>query len=236
MRIAELLNLCEKPQLLDEKTLPELEVLLEEYPFFQTLRLLYLLNLQKVKDLNFIPELRKMAVCAVDNRKVYYLLEKNKFLPLEIDLLHNEIEKSYPDFTLVDFFLSTGSYAMSDQNQERSDDYVSNFLSEHETDEKTKPMPHQDVIDDFLEADKISPVKIVLSKNTEDIPPPLDNDLDQVNELTFFSETLSKIFIKQKKYDRALEILRKLSLLYPEKNSYFAAQIQILENTINNNK
>lgn len=44
-----------------------------------------------------------------------------------------------------------------------------------------------------------------------------------------FTETLAKIYIKQKRYDKALEILRSLSLKNPEKNIYFADQIRFLE-------
>ena len=51
-----------------------------------------------------------------------------------------------------------------------------------------------------------------------------------------FTETLAKIYIKQRRYDKALEIIKKLSLNYPKKNAYFADQIRFLEKLIINAK
>ena len=39
------------------------------------------------------------------------------------------------------------------------------------------------------------------------------------------TETLAKVFLKQKKYGKALKAYRILSLKYPEKNAFFAVQI-----------
>jgi hypothetical protein len=51
-----------------------------------------------------------------------------------------------------------------------------------------------------------------------------------------FTETLAKIYLKQKRYDRALEIFKNLNLKYPEKNVYFADYIRFLEKLITNIK
>ena len=40
------------------------------------------------------------------------------------------------------------------------------------------------------------------------------------------TETLAKVFTKQKKYNKALEAYQILILKYPEKNSFFADQIK----------
>ena len=53
---------------------------------------------------------------------------------------------------------------------------------------------------------------------------------------TFFTESLAKIYIKQRRYEKALQIIKKLSLKYPEKNIYFADQIRFLEKLIINTK
>ena len=53
-----------------------------------------------------------------------------------------------------------------------------------------------------------------------------------VAENSFFTETLANIYIKQGKYDKALEIIKRLCLEYPNKNRYFADQIRFLEKII----
>ena len=52
----------------------------------------------------------------------------------------------------------------------------------------------------------------------------------------YFTETLAKIYVKQQRYDKALEIIKKLNLKYPKKNAYFADQIRFLEKLIINAK
>jgi hypothetical protein len=45
----------------------------------------------------------------------------------------------------------------------------------------------------------------------------------------FFTETLAQIYVEQGYYEHAKEIYSKLILAYPEKNAYFAALIQKLD-------
>lgn len=64
-----------------------------------------------------------------------------------------------------------------------------------------------------------------------------DDDKPVLNE-ELFTETLAGIYIKQHRYQEAMEIIRSLSLNFPNKSSYFADQIRYLEKIekINNKK
>lgn len=57
-----------------------------------------------------------------------------------------------------------------------------------------------------------------------------------VDNEAFITETLARIYVKQKHYEKAVGIFEKLSLKYPEKNTYFAAQIKLIEQSKNNEK
>ena len=51
---------------------------------------------------------------------------------------------------------------------------------------------------------------------------------------SLLSESLAKIYIKQRRYEKALEIIQSLSLNFPEKSIYFADQIRFLKKLIVN--
>ena len=53
--------------------------------------------------------------------------------------------------------------------------------------------------------------------------------LAKVSTDELMTETLAKVFIKQKKYDKALQAYQILRLKYPEKNSFFADQIKTIK-------
>ena len=52
------------------------------------------------------------------------------------------------------------------------------------------------------------------------------NKIEDFNSDELMTETLAKVLIKQKKYKKAVSAYNILSLKYPEKNVFFAAQIQ----------
>ena len=240
MTVNDIFKLMKSPELLNGDTLLQLKNLVEEYPYFQTVRMLYLKNLQVEKDLSFPMELRKMAFYAPNRKKLYFWIEKDKFASFNFDNLE---EKEALDlsgsFAPVDSFLNSENVIKEELLFGRntgslvSTDYLS-LLSEKEINNlnHTQPLKHQKTIDDFIEKDRQSPIKIKL--NEEDAG---TSQLPQPTEKTdFLGETLAKIYIKQKKYEKALQIIQNLSLQYPEKSAYFALQIEELKNLIINNK
>lgn len=51
---------------------------------------------------------------------------------------------------------------------------------------------------------------------------------------SYFTETLAKIYVKQGRYEKALEIIKAISLKNPKKSAYFADQIRFLRKLIIN--
>ena len=67
------------PERLNRDTLYELRTLLARYPYFQTVRLLYLKNLFLLHDITFGEELRKAALYVADRKILFYLMEGERF-------------------------------------------------------------------------------------------------------------------------------------------------------------
>jgi hypothetical protein len=86
--------------------------------------------------------------------------------------------------------------------------------------EKEEPLIDKlNIIDRFIKADpKIPPVG-----KTEIINSAIKQDFNSEELMT---ETLAKVLVKQKKYKKAIIAYKILSLKYPEKNVFFAGQIQ----------
>ena len=89
---------------------------------------------------------------------------------------------------------------------------------------KTKKLSRKELIDKFiLENPSISRPK---AEFYNPISVAQNSIIDQEN---IVSETLAKIYEKQGYLDKAISIYEKLSLKYPEKSRYFAAQIEQIE-------
>jgi len=225
------------------KTLSHLSDLIKEYPYFQTAHLLHTLNLLHLQDSNFLFDLRKTAIYVPDRKQLFFRIEDGFFVQEQIDALEKETFQIDSPFELIDSFLSDSLEKNHLENNETelppiSSDYVSYFLSDNEEEnEEAPPFKYQETIDKFLAQDAVSPLKIKLDK-TDNQEVEIPNSFSESpNNDSFFTETLAKIYIKQKKYSKALEIIRKLNLIYPEKNRYFADQIRFLEKLIiNTNK
>ena len=93
----------------------------------------------------------------------------------------------------------------------------------------TEIADNKTIIDDFI----IKEPRIEIKKEFFAV-----NDLSEVSTLDNFdlvSETLAQIYAKQGNYEKAIKTFEKLCLKYPEKNSYFANQIENLKKQSNIN-
>ena len=242
MTSAELYQWMADPSLLNKSSLQELKQMVDDFPYFHAVRVLYLKNLAVVDDVRLDKELKRMSIYVPDRRKLFMLINDKRFAASGVK------EQKQPDTRVsktedvLDIVLANNPVSVPPVLA--SSDYA-NWLESNTEDlpvvEGTEnQLKHQDLIDSFIEKgerftrrldmpvdDKTTDAENEDEKPNQDVPEKMS--LDD----SYFTETLARVYINQKRYGKALEIIRTLSLKYPEKNIYFADQIRYLEKIIN---
>jgi len=74
MNRTEFLEIINNPDLLSDVTLPQLQEIVNEYPFFQAARMLLVKNLHKLDHIRYNSELKHSAVYIADRAKLFFLI------------------------------------------------------------------------------------------------------------------------------------------------------------------
>ena len=113
-----------------------------------------------------------------------------------------------------------------DRDDEPVVDNVPEEYSEEELEEKKKKAS---LIDRFIKTSpKISPVK-------NGAAPVIQIDINKDEHSYLMTETLAKVYLEQKKYQKAIQAYDILILKYPEKSSFFADRISDIKILQQNN-
>lgn len=250
MEITALIN---HPERMNRDTLYELRSVLALHPYFQTVRLLMLQNLYLLHDSSFDEELRRATVYVTDRKVIFQLVEAAHYQLRNAETNSQQSQSETPSgsrtVALIDSFLDsipqddeeTGKKKRPPTPADAAIDYVS-YLLESEAFESTADgmeapqMKGQSLIDNFLEQERgrihLDLTETYESSDNDDAESkPERND----GEEEYFTETLARIYIKQGRYQKALDIIVRLSQKYPQKNTYFNDQIRFLEKLVINN-
>jgi hypothetical protein len=235
------------PELLDEDSLPMLQQLVADYPFFQTARLLYLLNLKKLNDYRYDLELRRVAVFSADRLKLRKLItglitaeeiKTEKFKPGE-----KEQEKEKAAAPKVDEHLKLLEIQIRSRLKEIEEGQakLKQLLEEKESlvtregsgqsslsgteihDKLLRPLPKDDLLEEFISERKKSGEGLGTFYSPEESARKSIEENDGI-----ISETLARLVAAQGKFEKAIKIYEQLMLKNPQKSSYFAAQIEKL--------
>ncbi len=255
----DLVRLIEHPELMNKETLYELRNLVALYPYYQTARLLLLQNMYLLHETSFDDELRRAAIYITDRKTLFNLVEASHYhIKTAAEKMEEEAREAQRSeqgnnrtLSIINEYLeSTPKDSQNEDNDagrkptpaDAAVDYVAYLLkTESQEDKETEAdrpqMKGQDLIDSFINDNggKIQlQDKPTYKPETEDEEeePNGQNDYDE----GYFTETLAKIYIKQGRYSKALEIIQRLNLNYPKKNAYFADQIRFLRKLILNEK
>ena len=224
----------------------------QEYPYFPLPMILYLQR----NGNNITPEIKneitgRIAMCSPDRRALYSLIGTDKehftsFYPAE------ESNKTPDTETTIDTFIKT--FGNSDDRETKMlDQLIFNPVPEYSqilaSEEKNyaaeyEPESHEMSDNDIL-INKFIAGNIEKNDNRKKAETAIPVETSSSSEKShvakaapapdsMLSESLAKIYIKQHKYAKALEIIKSISLKFPEKSIYFADQIRFLQKLIIN--
>jgi len=247
MKTSDFTYLLHHPSALNKEQVSQVSAIIEEFPYFQSARALYLKGLKDLGSFKYNQELKTTAAYTTDRSVLFDFITSEVFLQNDISthIKQNfdqiktiKVEEfqdiSTPTSSVIDASeskLELGKPLQFDKNETFSfSEWLSitqkkpidrSELSEAEEDSSRDKK--FELIDAFISnKPKLKP----LDKNSKLINIAEDSVFETEDLMT---ETLARIYVEQKNYDKAIQSYRILSLKYPEKSSLFADQIQAIK-------
>tara|TARA_B110000971_G_scaffold21665_1_gene19653 strand:- start:8913 stop:9626 length:714 start_codon:yes stop_codon:yes gene_type:complete len=220
-----------KPLISAEETLA-LKAVIEEFPYFQSARALYLKGLKNQDSFKYNNELKVTAAYTADRTILFNyvtsleadLKNKEEILPQVIAKISQEkLRERETDTEEMHLqkplsFSTTESYSFNEWLQLAAKKPI---IRKNEMPVQEKLLKNN-LIDTFIQNNpKITP----LEKGRNFTTPIPKNKQDDA----LMTETLASVYLAQKKYENAIQAYKILSLKYPEKSGFFADEIKRIQ-------
>jgi len=247
MNTSDFTQLLHQPSALNKDQVGHVSNIIEEFPYFQSARAIYLKGLKDLGSFKYNQELKTTAAYTTDRTVLFDFITSDVFLQNDISthIKQNfdqiktiKVEEfqdiSTPTASVVETSeskLELGKPLQFDKNETFS-------FSEWLSITQKKPIDRSELSETEEESNRDKNFALIdaFISNKPKLKP-LDKHAKLINiaeESAFESEdlmteTLARIYVEQKNYDKAIQSYRILSLKYPEKSSLFADQIQAIK-------
>jgi len=201
------IKILQQPKNLSENELSFLKEINSEFPYFQTSKAIYLKSLAENEDIKFNKFLSLTAAYTRDRKILFDFIKNIQNQNDKVFFNKNEITSALVENKISD------SIEISEQNSFVDWLKLSNL----------KPIDRSietETVDKFISKKP----KIRIEANETQTGDGKNDDLE--NQSGFMTETLAKLYLNQKNYEKAIQSYKILILKFPEKNSYFADQIK----------
>ena len=208
--VKKLINKITSPVFLNVQETEEMEKLKKLYPYFQTAHILYAKGLLDSNSILYNRELKKAALYSFDRRKLFKVIVKTIE---EKNLLKNKLEKNNN--------LKIGAPIIFQDEEMHS-------FSEWLSISKVKKIDRSEgdlLLDTFIKNENNRKI----SKSNSFFKPLEVAKKSLIENEDLVTPTLAKVYLEQKHYEKAIAAYKKLILKYPEKNTFFANQIQLIK-------
>ena len=210
----EFTKILKQPNKISKKQISYLKSIIDDFPYLQSSRAIYLKALKESDSFKFNSELKITAAYSTERNVLFDFITKNEF---------NEVEtvSKGSGKTIID---------IDKANHEKKSFVEWLSISNFKPIDRSSPIERKEsnttsIIDKFIDTNP----KIGFTNNEENT----EYDYDSSNifkEDSLMTETLAKIYMSQNNFDKAIESYKILSLKYPEKSSFFADQIKKIKN------
>ena len=220
-------DILKNPQKITSKNTEAIKSIVDEYPYFQAARAIYLKGLKNNESFKYNSELKVTAAYTTDRTVLFDFITSSEFkeeatlVPLEV---HQQITEKIISEKPIEIIqeLAIGKPLTFSKTETHSFNEWLQLGSQKKIDrssEQKKEIDKTSIIDNFIKQNpKISKVS-----KTEEKKEVL---LNEKQDSYLMTETLAKVYLEQNKYENAVKAYEILSLKYPEKSGFFADQIK----------
>ena len=243
-----LIDYIRHPEIVDAQALTQLKGLVDKYPYYHAARIQYLRMLYQTHNTLFDGELRRAAICLPSRKTLFELFEGQNVLP------ENPLRNSGQQKPL--------EYGTNTHTTDATEEFLSDFLStriptEPKSDaeiadahqdymewlvhsggmaqsEENLPSMGQEKIDAFLDESHGHIELEELSENDDDDTLPTEQQPQKDLPESQLTEALAHIYIKQKQYEKARNIILRIIERKGELGKHQADQLRFLDKLIIN--
>ena len=193
-------KLINKPYVFSDKEINFLSDITLSYPYCQNAQILLCKALHDSNSIKFKSQLKKAASHSANRSLLFEILHesKNELASKQ----ENKIKYKKNEYSFSEWISIIQTKKIDRSGKKSNNEIINLFLEKKPTITKKSKQK-------FYNA----------SENAK-------TSIQENNEI--ISETLAKVYSRQEHYEKAISIYKKLSLKYPQKNSYFADQINLI--------
>jgi len=256
MTLADFTYLLKEPCSISPTQTKEMEGIIQMYPYFQVAHLLRLKGLKKQHSFNYNKALKTTAARTTNRTVLFDFITADT---LDVERQDLKYQKVIQELEIVDAeVIERPSIAVKDkplvktkpvlkslQIGEPLDFDKSEIHSFNEWLQLTAFKPIERVVEaeEIIDTDKSKNFELIdqfIATKPKIKPADTSNTIDIASHSileneSLMTETLARVYLEQKKYDKAIKAFHILSLKYPEKSGFFADRIKAVKFLQQNN-